>query len=188
MSNYVYPYLRSLMPFAMLLALATISTIPTAYGGTNTRRVKGRRVTVRPAVAHDISRPLGSLVESNRAVHGLVLADASGALASNAELGERGNQSPPAPITPPVITSPPGAAAVEQKSQGTRPAAQLIESFDGLGVGFEGPQGTANLRNPSDNSLAVGKDHIFQIVNSRMAIFTKKGKLFAKTGKVLYGP
>ena len=64
----------------------------------------------------------------------------------------------------------------------------LAESFDGLGVGFEGPQGTANLRNPSDNSLAVGKDHIFQIVNTRMAIFSKKGKKYKTTGTVLYGP
>src|SRR6185295_15323409 len=44
------------------------------------------------------------------------------------------------------------------------------------------------LRNPSDNSLAVGKDHIFQIVNTRMAIFSKQGKLFKETGKPLYGP
>jgi hypothetical protein len=97
-------------------------------------------------------------------------------------------QSPAAPIPPPVITVPPGAAAVEQKSQGARPAATLIAGFDGLGVGFEGPQGTATLRNPSDNTLAVGPDHIFQIVNTRMAIFTKKGKKFDATGKVLYGP
>ena len=43
-------------------------------------------------------------------------------------------------------------------------------------------------RNPSDNSLAVGPDHIVQIVNSRMAIFTKKGKRFDATARVLYGP
>ncbi|HKA19348.1 MAG TPA: hypothetical protein VKN18_13745 [Blastocatellia bacterium] len=92
------------------------------------------------------------------------------------------------PISPPVITVPSGAAAVEQRNQGTQPGAALAESFDGLGVGFEGPQGTANLRNPSDNSLAVGKDHIFQIVNTRMAIFSKKGKKYKATGTVLYGP
>ena len=97
-------------------------------------------------------------------------------------------QNPPPPIILPVITSPPGAAAVEQRAEGTRPGAVLVESFDGLGVGFEGPQGTANLRNPSDNSLAVGKNHVFQIVNTRMAVFTKKGKQFKTTGKALYGP
>src|SRR5215470_17708733 len=76
---------------------------------------------------------------------------------------------PPRPI-------PAGGLAVEQRSAGTRSAAQLAESFDGLGFGFEGPQGKANLRNPSDNTIAVGPDHIVQIVNSRMAVFTKKGK------------
>jgi len=64
----------------------------------------------------------------------------------------------------------------------------MVASFDGLGAGFQGPQGTASLRNPSDNSLAVGPNHIFQIVNTRMAIFTKKGKQYDTTGKVLYGP
>jgi len=86
------------------------------------------------------------------------------------------------------MTSPPGAAAVEQRSQGTLSGAEMVASFDGLGVGFQGPQGTASLRNPSDNTLAVGPNHIFQIVNTRMAIFTKKGKQFDTTGKVLYGP
>ncbi len=81
-----------------------------------------------------------------------------------------------------------GGAAVEQTTQGTRPPAELVASFDGLGVGFDGPQGTATSRNPSDNSLAVGPDHIVQTVNSRMAIFTKKGKTFDTTGKALYGP
>ncbi len=88
----------------------------------------------------------------------------------------------------PVMTSPPGAAAIEQKSPGPRPAAAIAASFDGLGVGIEGPQGTASVRNPSDNSLAVGPNHIVQTVNSRMAIFTKKGRQFDTTGKVLYGP
>ncbi|HEU0174506.1 MAG TPA: hypothetical protein VFV58_09610 [Blastocatellia bacterium] len=87
-----------------------------------------------------------------------------------------------------MMKSPPGAAAVEQRSQGSLPGAALVASFDGLGVGFEGPQGAVALRNPSDNSLAVGPDHIMQTVNTRMAIFTKKGKRFDTTGKVLYGP
>jgi hypothetical protein len=82
----------------------------------------------------------------------------------------------------------PGGSAVEQTAQGTRPQATLVDSFDGLGFGFAGPQGTASLRNPSDNSLAVGPDHIVQTVNSRMAIFAKKGKRFEASGKPVYGP
>lgn len=78
-------------------------------------------------------------------------------------------------------------AAIEQTAQGRRPAARLVASFDGLGVGFTGPHGTSTTRNPSDNSLAVGRDHIMQTVNSRLAIFTKKGRLFDSTGRTLYG-
>ena len=79
-------------------------------------------------------------------------------------------------------------ADVEQLSQGTRPPARMTASFDGLGFGFRGPQGEAVTRNPSDNSLAVGRDHIVQIVNTRMAIFTKKGTQYDTTGRALYGP
>ncbi len=92
------------------------------------------------------------------------------------------------PIVPPTISAPPGAAAVEQRTEGPRPPAEIAASFDGLGADFHGPQGTAAARNPSDNSLAVGPDHIVQIVNTRMAVFTKKGHLFDTTGRALYGP
>jgi hypothetical protein len=76
----------------------------------------------------------------------------------------------------------------EQITEGTRPPATIAAQFDGLGVGFDGPQGTATLRNPSDNSIAVGPDHVVQTVNSRMAIFTKQGRRYKETGRVLYGP
>lgn len=86
------------------------------------------------------------------------------------------------------MTIPAGAAAVEQTVEGERPPARLVASFDGLGEGFEGPHGAATLRNPSDNSLAVGPDHIVQTVNSRMAIFSKQGRRFERTGDPLWGP
>ena len=70
---------------------------------------------------------------------------------------------------------------VEQTTPGDRPPAVIVASFDGMGEGFTGPQGTAVLRNPSDNSIAVGPNHVMQIVNTRMAIFSKQGK-------ALYGP
>ena len=94
------------------------------------------------------------------------------------------------PILPP--TSPPALSAegtaLEQTSQGMRPAVPMLESFDGLGAGFQGPQGTGSFRNPSDNSLAVGPDHIVQTVNSRIAVYSKKGRKYDKSGTVLYGP
>jgi len=80
------------------------------------------------------------------------------------------------------------AASVEQRAVGAGPAPLLVASFDGLGIGFSGPQGRAVVRNPSDNSLAVGRDHIVQTVNSRLAMFTRAGTRFDGTGRVLYGP
>ena len=80
------------------------------------------------------------------------------------------------------------AETIEQTIMGTRQEPDLVEAFDGLGYGFTGPEGTARMRNPSDNTLAVGPDHIVQIVNSRMAVFTKKGSRFGQSGQVLYGP
>lgn len=98
-------------------------------------------------------------------------------------------QPPPAPspyLAPPVK---PAGAAIEQTTQGALPGPELVESFDGLGLGFSGPQGSVPVRNPSDNSLAVGPDHIVQTVNGAgMAVFTRRGKKFDATGKVLYGP
>ncbi len=145
-----------------------------------TRAVDPRRLptslgvtSVRVAVWHDTSERL-------------VPAWPKHAVAVSRHVALNEAQAPGAP--PPVITAPGGSAAVEQRRPGTRPGALLVASFDGVGVGFTGPQGSASLRNPSDNSLAVGRDHIVQTVNTRMAIFTKKGALFDRTGVVLYGP
>ena len=106
----------------------------------------------------------------------------------SAEADEGQQPASATPIVPPVITTPAGSAAVEQTAHGPKPGAVLVASFDGLGVGFEGPQGSPNVRNPSDNTLAVGPNHIVQIVNTQTAIFTKKGGKFDTTGRVLYGP
>src|SRR6266550_2154884 len=73
------------------------------------------------------------------------------------------------------------SASIEQTTQGTRAPATLVQSFDGLGVGLQGPHGRWEGRNPSDNSLAVGREYVFQIVNTRMAIFRK-------SGEIVYGP
>ena len=78
----------------------------------------------------------------------------------------------------------PSSRPIEQTSQGARPAVAILASFDGLGVGMKAGPGTndpPSPRNPSDNTLAVGPTHVFQIVNSQLAIFTKKGE-------TLYGP
>ncbi len=146
--------------------------------------------TVHPATHFDVSPPMAMPVPDGKATGGYHRRSdmdiPPNALAPHPD-DEQARPSGP-PIVPPVITAPAGAGAVEQTSQGPKPPAELVASFDGLGVGFSGPQGTATVRNPSDNSLAVGPDHIVQTVNSRMAIFSKKGKKFETTGEVLYGP
>jgi len=141
----------------------------------------GSSVTVAGAVAHDVSPPLQSLTVPNVEVEGSPRDVPAFALAEQ-------QRAPGAPIVAPVMTTPAGSAKVEQTSQGSKSGARLVENFDGLGVGFEGPQGSATVNNPSDNTLAVGQNHVFQIVNTRMAIFTKKGKQYEATGKALYGP
>ena len=92
-----------------------------------------------------------------------------------------------APVVVPSMTAPAGSAAVEQTTPGTGPAPIVVERFDGHGVGFEGPHGPGRFRNPSDNSLAVGPNHIVATVNSQMAIFTKRGAEFEVSGRALYG-
>jgi hypothetical protein len=77
------------------------------------------------------------------------------------------------------------APNAHQAPEGASPT--LVAAFDGLGVGFTGPHGGSTGRNPSDNSLAVGPNHIVQVVNSKFAIFTKKGATFDTTGRVLHG-
>ena len=72
-------------------------------------------------------------------------------------------------------------AAVEQTAQGQRPPLAVVDSFDGLGEGFYGPQGGIELRVSTDNSVAVGPDDIVQISGAWFAVYTKKGK-------ALYGP
>jgi hypothetical protein len=154
---------------ALLLTVALVPTL--VYTAPQSADGGDRVVTSSRAMAHDVSPPLASMG----------FADGNGATLDgpletlNAEL-------------PPACAEPLTSTPVEQTTQGTKAAPEIGASFDGLGEGFVGPQGTAPFRNPSDNSLAVGPDHIVQTVNSRMAIFTKKGARFDTTGKVLYGP
>ena len=146
-------------------------------------------VTVTSAIAHDVSGPLttpdfAATGDGDSPDNQAGSDRARRVMAAEPNEAERETEAAGVP----VITTPPGSGAVEQVTFGTKPPATLVASFDGLGVGFTGPQGSANLLNPSDNTLAVGPNHIVQIVNTRMAIFTKKGQQYDTTGLVLYGP
>src|SRR5689334_17524231 len=68
-------------------------------------------------------------------------------------------------------------APVDQTTVGTKAAAPLLDNFDGLAVG-----------NPSDLSIAVGPDHIVQVVNWSMAVYSKKGAMYPTTGMTVRGP
>ena len=69
------------------------------------------------------------------------------------------------------------SARIDQTTPGPKPAAPLLDNFDALAVG-----------NPSDLSLAVGPNHIVQVVNWSMAVYTKKGAMYPTTGMSLRGP
>jgi hypothetical protein len=97
---------------------------------------------------------------------------------------------PPIPPPPPAPQISAAGAAIEQTTQGNRAAIQPEAAFDALGEGFTGHEfpgadnanaGRGGGRGGIDISLAVGPDHIFEILNGYMAVFSKKGKL-------LYGP
>jgi hypothetical protein len=150
-------------------------------------------VLVHPAMKYDVSQSLASmrephdtptLAECERPECG-TSPSASG-IDPDAAQDQGADETIPLPPPPPTLS--PAGIAVEQTSQGTSPTMPLLESFDGLGAGFKGPQGTTSLRNPSDNSLAVGPDHVMQIVNSRIAIYSKKANKYETSGAVLYGP
>ncbi|MFC1502454.1 hypothetical protein ACFL6A_03480 [bacterium] len=157
-------YIQRIFIIAVISVLTSIFSCVHLSENSNTYR---NVVTVNHAVAHDISEPLSSMATA---------------------LNETRTGQTVASITAESEAIPLTSASVEQTAYGTRPPPELVVSFDGLGECFQGPQGIARFRNPSDNSLAVGPDHIVQTVNSHMAIFTKKGARFDTTGKVLYGP
>lgn len=111
--------------------------------------------------------------------------------------GGRGGRGPaPIPPPPPAPEIAAAGAAVEQTAQGSRPGIEPSFSFDGLGEGFTGravpgAENSGNVggsRGGIDISIAVGPDHIFEILDGNMAVFTKKGRKYQESGKLLYGP
>ena len=194
-----------------------------------TARPAARAVTSHAAVAFDLSPPLEQFIPDKAVViHPAIESPAAhegeikgpgaglgatpssqpaaraggGAGAGRAARGGAGRPGgpPPIPQPPPAPEIGTAGAAVEQTTQGKRPAIQPLASFDALGDGFTGrvfPGADAAEANGGrggggrggiDISLAVGPDHIFEILNGSLAVFTKKGKKYDTTGKLLYGP
>ena len=75
----------------------------------------------------------------------------------------------------------------QSATSGTSGAATLTmpatsASFDGIGNGMSGPNGTFTVTSaPPDTNAAVGPNHIVQVVNTSLAVFNK-------SGAALYGP
>jgi hypothetical protein len=189
--------------FAICAAVFSLMGMPgIVWAGTEGNSDSRAGVNIQRAVLHDVSPPLGGMSctvvphdsDANKdSMESDNLEDADDAPANSLAPGTGtaavGTNAPAADTNAPaLVVIPPAAVAVEQTNHGIGRLVELLASFDGLGTGFVGPQGSARFGNPSDNSLAVGPDHIVQIVNSRIAIFTKKGKRFDTTGKVLLGP
>src|SRR5262249_46423488 len=104
--------LTSLVAFVFLVSslLETHAEFPSA--------AKNEAVTVHAAVARDVSPALRPLVTATNTL----------------DLTQQTPTPTPTPTptatpTPPIMVSPPGAAKIEQKSQGPRAAARLVESF-----------------------------------------------------------
>ena len=173
---------------AAAAGLAAVTSI-TARETANAALPHAGATTVHRATVHDVSSRLDAAmrVAGSHDLSRDRFDHPANSLAPDEDIdgiAERGDTTIPAP----VMVAARGSAAIEQRAQGRRAAPAIVASFAGLGADFVGPQGNTVLHNPSDNSLAVGPDHIVQIVNSRMAIFTKRGSRYPTTGVALYGP
>src|ERR1700733_9832567 len=140
--------------------------------------VRTGAVSVHRATKYDVSPPLRSLHGSGARDDA---ADCEGAgCGSSPGDPDADQEQKPVEVAPaPVITA--AGAAVEQRTPGKRAAVPLLEGFDGLGSGFEGPQGTAMRFYVAHNCRAVSAHHILQIVNTRIAVYSKKGARYEKT-------
>ena len=110
--------------------------------------------TVAVAVRRDVSGPLsvpaeltGGAADDSRNDGARDARPPRHALAAEPNDEDESEREPAEDVIP-VMSTPAGSADVEQTTFGTKPPARLVASFDGLGVGFTGPQGTANDAQP----------------------------------------
>jgi hypothetical protein len=143
-------------------------------------------ISVRAAAAFDVSPPLAGLRADGVEAAGAAADCASGA--TSCSLSRSSPDAHGAPGRAAARSIAVASTGIEQTSQGSRPPLVLLESFDGHGYGMVGPHGRGGGNNPSDNSLAVGPNHIMETVNSRIAVYSKKGALYERSGEVLSGP
>ena len=184
---------RTSVPFAPLLGafLFAAFLLP---------RASGQFIPEKPVVIHaatiSVAEQKGAIKGPGIGLGSTPPSPPAGRGATGSRPAGRSSRVPPAP--PPPVLAPEihgAAAAIEQTTQGKRPPIPLVDGFDALGEGFSGREFPgANTGDSSgagrggiDISLAVGPDHVFEILNGNMAVFSKKGKKYSETGKLLYG-
>ncbi|HEY8738183.1 MAG TPA: hypothetical protein VIO62_14210 [Candidatus Dormibacteraeota bacterium] len=111
---------------------------------------------VSPAVHMDVSPPLREIIEQDPAQQ------------ANHE------NHPAKPFRHPAANRSAVSGTPSSTTTASAPATGL--NFDGVGNGFTGPSGTFTVNSaPPDTNLAVGPNHVVEIVNSDFAIFNKSG-------------
>ena len=94
--------------------------------------------------------------------------------AREASRGTRGRAGAADPVAAHAAGRSGRGAAVGRGHGALAPVTQ--QNFDGVGQGFVGPAGSYFVNSaPPDTNLAVGPNHIVEVVNTALAVFNKSG-------------
>jgi len=146
----------------LLLLLAIASWLQPAANAQDAPAVQ-RGAVVTPEVHHDTSMPLRDMAPTAQASRQVV----------------RPVRAIPRPQSAAGV---PATDSALQSYMVQRSAPTQLLSFDGIGNGFTGPQGTFSVNVvPPDTNGAAGPNHYVQIVNDAFAVFNK-------SGTAIYGP
>src|SRR5205809_957743 len=155
-----------LIPTVALLVVAAPAPIAQAAGGADPTTGP----TVIPSLHNDVSAPLTALVDADKD--------------KDKDKDKEKKEKPHLPIPGHDHPIPNGPKSTEPATPALASASApaLIRSFEGVGQGFTGPQGTFSVNAaPPDTNGAVGPNHYVQTVNTSFAVFNK-------TGTALMGP
>ncbi|MGH7551642.1 MAG: hypothetical protein ACREMQ_01275, partial [Longimicrobiales bacterium] len=133
------------MASAIAIALATLAGEGSESALERKTQRDAQAVTVRSAVAHDVSRPLSALTRVRTEPEPASCSETKrgcGAAPPGEDADAVERSLSRAAVSAMAAPAARLGAAVEQTSQGARPAALLLESFDGQGFATAGPHGT----------------------------------------------
>src|SRR5579862_413857 len=134
---------------AVVLAAGTVAVVAVAMNPRESSPpvIQVHQATVRHAVMNDESRPLAQLGRLAKAGSDWGAHPEPGDAPAHGMSPPDSNAEPDDDTTdvPPLLEAPVAGASVEQRTQGTRNPLPALASFDGLGAGFSGPQGTGRF-------------------------------------------